>query len=283
MNCAWDQFLRLVPPWMRGKVDTAGKDKLLELRLRRNLPPELVFQNGYIELDRLVQQEDLNFCINAASDYSPWASETTAKGYITAPGGHRIGMCGSYIYGRQTNQIVRPDMLCLRVARDFPGIARSAADSAESTLILGRPGSGKTTLLRDLIRQYSDRCKENVSVVDEREELFPRTKNGSCFFPGKHTDVLSGCSKKQGIEIVLRNMTPTVIAIDEITAQEDCQALIHAGWCGVQLLATAHAADLNDLKTRPVYRPLIDSSLFQRFLILKPDKTWHMERSSICF
>lgn len=281
MNCEWDQYLRLLPPWMREKVDRLGKDTLLELRMRANLPPELVFHNGSTYLDQAVRQEDLKHCINAASSYSPWASETTAMGYITAPGGHRIGICGSYIKGKINEQIVRPDMLCLRVARDFLGIAKDAAEVLDSTLIIGRPGSGKTTLLRDLIRQYSDRKNVTVAVVDEREELFPKSQAGNCFFPGKHTDILSGCSKTKGIDMVLRNMTPTVIAIDEITAQEDCNALLHAGWCGVHLLATAHAADLRDLQTRPVYQPLIQSKLFRRFLVLNPDKTWHLERSTL--
>lgn len=281
MNCAWDQYLRLLPAWMRPQVDQRGRDRLLELRLRIDQPPELVFQSRSEWLERKTQPEDLTYCINAASGYSPWASETSSKGYITAPGGHRIGICGSYVAGRQTNQVKRPDMLCLRVARDFPGIAKNAIVSYESTLIIGRPGSGKTTLLRDLIRQYADEGGVCVSVVDEREELFPRTQNGPCFYPGRRTDILSGCSKVQGIEMVLRNMTPSVIAIDEITAQEDCEALLHAGWCGVQLLASAHAGSLQDLQTRPIYRPLVESHLFRRFFVMKPDKSWHVERSTI--
>lgn len=279
MKCAWDQYLRLLPLWMRRHVDQLGQDKLLELRLRIGQQPELVFQNKSLWLDRAAAPEDLTFCINAASGYSPWASETSAKGYITAPGGHRIGICGSYVSGKQISQIRRPEMLCLRVARDFPGIAKDAACSVESTLIIGRPGSGKTTLLRDLIRQYADSGSGSVSVVDEREELFPRTHNGACFCPGKRTDILSGCSKTHGIEMVLRNMTPAVIAIDEITATADCEALLHAGWCGVQLIATAHAGNLQDLLSRPIYRPIIESNLFQRFLVLRPDKTWYVERS----
>ncbi|MBO5317090.1 MAG: stage III sporulation protein AB [Oscillospiraceae bacterium] len=281
MNCEWDQYLRILPLWMREEVNRAGKDKLLELRLRLNLPPEMVFSEGSRYLKRMTQQQDLNNCINAATGYSPWASETVSRGYITVPGGHRIGICGTYINTKQSNQILRPSMLCLRVARDFPGIAKSAATTAESTLILGRPGSGKTTLLRDLIRQYGSSNNGSIAVVDEREELFPRAQDNLCFSPGTHTDVLSGCGKLRGIEMVLRSMTPAFIAVDEITAKEDCEALLHAGWCGVRLLATAHATDTYDLRKRPIYRPLIESNLFQRFLIMKPDKTWYMERSAV--
>ena len=100
------------------------------------------------------------------------------------------------------------------------------------------------------------------------------------FDPGDYTDVLRGCDKKAGIEMVLRSMNPQVIAVDEITAESDCNALIYAGWCGVSLLATAHAADKQDLYSRPVYKPLLNCGLFQNLIILKQDQTWQLERIS---
>jgi stage III sporulation protein AA len=144
-----------------------------------------------------------------------------------------------------------------------------------SVLILGPPGSGKTTLLRDLIRIVSDRGTGSVSVVDERGELFPREAD---FDRGKQTDVLTGCDKASGIDMVLRTMGPRYVAVDEITNQNDCQALIRAGWCGVKLMATAHATDLADLRQRPVYRPLIQTGIFDTVVVLKPDKSWRVER-----
>ena len=141
-------------------------------------------------------------------------------------------------------------------------------------LILGPPGAGKTTLLRDIIRHRSNGGKI-VSVVDERGELFPC---GNLFDPGTRTDVLTGCSKAQGVDIALRTMSPKCIAVDEITAQEDCQALVSALWCGVDLLATAHAANCNDLQSRPIYRPLIQTGLFKQVIVLSRDKSWHLER-----
>ena len=115
-------------------------------------------------------------------------------------------------------------------------------------------------------------------MVDEREELFPLFKGQACFESGERTDVLSGCPKAAGIEAVLRSMNPKWIAVDEITAQLDSEALLHAGWCGVNLLATAHAGSIHDLKTRPLYRTLIENQLFSTILILHRDKSWTMER-----
>lgn len=102
-----------------------------------------------------------------------------------------------------------------------------------------------------------------------------------CFAPGMRTDVLSGCMKKSGIEIVLRTMTPQIIAVDEITAQEDCTALLHAAWCGVTLLATAHAASRLDLERRTIYRTLLEQKLFENLVILHSDKSWLLERMEV--
>lgn len=282
MRCAWQAYLSLLPVWMRKSVDKQGRDTLQELRLRLNTPPEMVTSKGSLWLERSVSDEDLRFCVNVASRYSPWAANTSAQGYITAPGGHRIGLCGSAVAANGTMSGFHSlTSLCLRVARDFPGIAETAAKCSGSILIIGKPGSGKTTLLRDLIRQKSDCNHETIAVVDEREEIFPHAHDQFFFPVGRHTDILSGCRKSQGIEAVLRSMGPDTIAVDEITAQEDCQALMHAGWCGVKLLATAHAGSRQDLYQRPVYRPIIESALFDTLLVLQADKSWHAERMRI--
>lgn len=279
MRCAWQTFINLLPVWMREQVDKQGREGLQELRLRLGAPPELVLGSGSVYLQNTVKVDDLRFCVNVASKYSPWAANTTSQGYITAPGGHRIGLCGNAVVENGTMTGLRNVMsLCLRVARDFPGIAQKAACYSGSILIIGKPGSGKTTLLRDLVRVRSDIGTGSVAVVDEREEIFPCAQNVFCFPIGAHTDVLSGCKKAQGIETVLRSMGPDTIAVDEITAQEDCKALMHAGWCGVKLLATAHAGSRKDLYNRSVYRPIVESKLFETLLIMQPDKSWYAER-----
>ena len=277
MRCAWQEFLNLIPPWMRHDVDRAGKEDLQELRLRMGLPPELCRAAGRYHLNRAVTAEDLNYVVNTACRYSPWSAASAAQGFLSTQGGHRVGLCGEAVVQNGAVSGIRTvSSLCVRVARDFPGIAEGA-DDGNSTLIIGSPGRGKTTLLRDLIRQRSMKGQGSIAVVDERGELFP----GTCFSKGPRTDVLTGCGKPHGIEILLRTMGPSCIAVDEITAESDCEALIQAAWCGVKVFATAHAADKRDLLSRPIYRHLGESGIFDTILIMQPDKSWREERMGL--
>jgi stage III sporulation protein AA len=239
--------------------------------------PELVLPEGSVWLSRKVTREDLDFCVNAASRYSPWAAATVSQGYITAAGGHRIGLCGeAVVHNGEVKGLRKVRDLCIRVARDFPGIAGGISGPGQSALILGAPGWGKTTLLRDLIRRRSD-AGEHIAVVDERGELFP----DDSFLRGRCTDVVSGCTKVQGIDSLLKTMGPDCIAVDEITSQTDCEAIQKAVGCGVSLLATAHGRSLSDLKSRPIYRPLLETPLVECVLVLRKDKSWRLERMEV--
>ena len=275
MMCAWEQILGILPDWLALEVDRYGKNGAQEIRLRLGQAPELNLGKTSLWLDRIVSRDDLNFVVNVTSRYSPWSATTMDKGYLTAPGGHRIGICGEVVVKDGTMIGIRlVHSLCIRVARDYSGIAAAAAKLKGSVLLIGPPGSGKTTLLRDLARSIAG--SETVGVVDERGELFPEGIGR-----GRRMDVISGCSKAEGIQILLRTMGPSCIALDEITSQQDCDALLRAGWCGVRLIATAHAANCADLMHRPVYRPLVSGKLFDHILVLSRDKSWTEERVAV--
>lgn len=271
MTCAWESFLQILPPWLRKDVDKLGKDGLLELRLRKKGTPELVLTTETVFLERMISFGDLDYCIQAASRYSPWAADTVNQGYVTAPGGHRLGICGTAVYKNGVFSGIREvTSLCIRVARDFSGLSEGVRCDG-SLLILGAPGWGKTTLLRDYIRRRAE--VEPVAVVDERGELFPEG-----FARGKRMDVLTGAKKCDGIHRVLRTMSPRCIAVDEITDIQDCEAICRAYGCGICLVATAHAASMEEFRARAAYSELIRMGIFDTCLLLGQDRTFRSER-----
>ncbi|MBQ7099576.1 MAG: Flp pilus assembly complex ATPase component TadA [Oscillospiraceae bacterium] len=260
------QLLSILPQRLRN----ADFRDTRELRLRLGQKPILVTGQGFRELDGAVTDEELRYLINAASRYSPWSAQSMAQGYITAPGGHRLGLCGEGA-GETLREVTS---VCIRVARDYTGIA-AGLPMEGNLLILGAPGSGKTTLLRDYVRQRARRSA--VCVVDERREIFPEG-----FDRSGNLDVLSGVEKERGMDMALRCMSPRVIAMDEITSAKDCEGLIRAAWCGVELVATAHAGSLRDLQERQVYKPLLETGLFTAIAVLDKHQSWHIREVMSC-
>ena len=249
-----------------------------ELRLRISMPPNIIAAKESIRIERCITSDDLHFCMNAATKYSPWTSQSITQGFITAAGGHRIGICGECVYdGNLLRNISPVSSICIRVARQFRGASGNCHLLSGSILIIGCPGSGKTTFLRDLIYNISHKNHQSVTVVDQRKEIFPCVADRYVFERGEHTDILSGCNKMQGLEMAIRTMNPDTIAVDEITSQEDCSAIIRAAWCGVRMIATAHANSKQELKKRKVYRSLLENNIFEHLIILHKDKTWHKE------
>jgi len=276
LKCAWNDLLGILPAWLRPEVDSQGKDILQELRLRINAPPELVLGRESCILPRQCSAGDLRFVVNAASNYSPWAAQSVSRGYLCGPGGHRIGLCGVVACKDGVVTGIRePESLCIRVARDHTGIGNRVLTARGNVLILGAPGTGKTTMLRDMTRQIAQR--ECICVVDERGELFPQG-----FQRGRRMDVLTGAPKAYGLETLVRTMSPRWIAVDEITAPEDCTAMLAAVGCGVRLIATAHAGSLAEFHSRSIYTPLIQHRVFQTVYRMGPDKTCTEERINGC-
>ena len=135
MRCAWKELLSILPHWVSAEADRSYRDTLQEIRLRCGQSVEYVCANSVRYSSRSVCKEDLLFCINTASRYSPWAAGTMSHGFLTGPGGHRIGVCGEAVsQGSHMQGIRNPISLCIRVARDFPGIAEKVLENLKNPI-----------------------------------------------------------------------------------------------------------------------------------------------------
>ena len=224
-----------------------------------------------------VSQSDLRSVLELATRSSfQIAAQQLRQGFYTLRGGHRIGVSGSFVSGDGAVTALRElSSLSVRVARAYPGIADGLREELvqngtfESTLILSPPGMGKTTLLRELIRLLSDDFHLRVALADERSEVAALWKGEPQFDVGRCTDILDGCSKAQGMLMLLRSMNPNVLAVDEITAPADLDAVAMAANCGVPVLATAHGGDVEELRQRPIYRPIWTQKLFRWVILIR--------------
>lgn len=281
---SWERAASVLPGPLRDGLQALGADRLEaleELRLRRGFPMTALLPEGEAETDGPpVGEDELRQVLeNATQASAHTALDKVCRGFVTLRGGHRIGLCGTVV--RKDGQIVtlrELSSLSLRVVRSVTGLAgpllpRLTEDGRFlSTLILAPPGTGKTTLLRDLVRALSDGeggAPLRVSVADERGEIAALWRGEPQLYVGRRTDVLDGCSKAEGLSILIRGMNPQVAAVDEIGSRSDAQAVIEAAGCGVAVAATAHGAGIDDLRRRPVFRDLLEERVFRRLVVLE--------------
>ena len=277
------------------KTDMDDK-QLQEIRLRANRPLMLKANNrewavrsdGQLsgrETEGVIvtaaQIKDSFACISRHSYYA--FADEISHGYLTVPGGHRVGICGKAIWENDECRGMRyVSFLNVRVAHEVKGCGERVIrglyrdGSVLHTLIISPPGGGKTTLMRDLIRLLSDGnafgAGVNVSVVDERSELAACYQGVPQHDLGCRSDVLDGCGKSEGIRMMIRSMGPQVVAVDEISGTDDVKAVKEAVGCGCAILATAHGDSLEVVRKKPELGSLVREGLFDRYLILSGGK-----------
>ena len=267
---------------------------LNELRLRAGKPILILegerewFLTGQGEVTekhafaRVLKAEELEKILQHLCHYSLYAFEEEIKqGYITIAGGHRVGMVGQVVTeDRETVRTMKYIRgINIRIAHEIKGVATEIlpflyeGGKTRSVLLMSPPGGGKTTLLRDVVRNFSDGTiygkGVTVGVVDERSEI------AGCYMGqpqndvGIRTDVLDACPKVIGMMMLLRSMSPKVIAIDELGDEKELQMVHQIVSCGSKVVATMHGDGLEDLKRRKWMELIVHERLFEIVIVLR--------------
>lgn len=281
----FDQAAGLLPFGLRQlalSMPQAERAVAEELRLRAGHPMSVTLPEGEVVLPGcpVISPGDLRTVLEIATQASAHAAlEQVRHGFFTVRGGHRMGLCGTAVVKDGAIHNLRElSSLNIRIARQVTGVGDEillqlrGEGALPSVLVLAPPGAGKTTLLRDIIRGLSAGVggpPVRVGVADERGELGAMYEGVPQLDLGPHTDVMDGCTKADGLMMLLRGMNPQVLAMDEVTAPGDIDALEAAAGCGAALLATAHGQGIEDLKRRTLYIRLLERRIFQKVLLIE--------------
>ena len=273
------------------KLTDEEKNSIREIRLRVNKPVAAITSEGicfllesgrftriYSEIAVKTSEKDVEDSFNRICGYSVYSfKDAINKGYVTVSGGHRAGVAGTAVTENGKVCSVRNiNCINLRIAREIKGsgeeiFCRCFKNGLKGLIVAGPPASGKTTVLRDLARLLSSDEKgllAKVFVCDERGEIGAVHCSEPQNDIGINTDIITSYPKSEGILIGLRSFSPDIIICDEIATEEEAAA-IESGLCGgVHFALSIHAENEKDLRSKPLFRRLVQTGCFENIVLL---------------
>ncbi len=270
-------------------VPESKRATIQEIRLRLNRPLTLTDgstalfpdTSGRImyspgERSAMVTQRHIYDTFRRLCGYSVYSVENEIRsGFITARGGHRVGLCGTAVCADgKITAVSDIASLNIRISRQIIGAAKELLSALYplkgGVLIAGAPASGKTTILRDIARCLSsgESCRiMRTVVIDERGEIagtchgIPSNDLGLC-------DILNGYPKGEGIVQAVRALSPQVIVCDEIGDADDLQNVSRGFNAGAFMIASVHASSYEELCRRSFAPFLKTCGAFRTVVIL---------------
>ncbi len=236
-----------------------------EIRLRAGGACSVKFRCETVRLLSSPNREEMAELVHRLSDGALYAhKDSICSGYISVEGGIRVGLAGTARY--EDGTAVGISDIRYALFRFPSGECEFAAElvkafwESRGMLIYSPPGVGKTTALRALASALGGGERSiRVAVIDERFEFDPDD------YLACDVDILRGYKRREGIEIATRTMSPDVLLIDELGA-DDAAGICEVVRCGVPTVATAHASSLEELRARRALESILRSGAFDTYV-----------------
>jgi len=247
-------------------------ERLSEIRLRTPGASNVVLDGNNLLLQAQISKEELTDTVEKLTHGSLYAyRDAMAEGYLPFDEGVRVGIVGTARYvGGVLVGISEMRGLNFRIPHDTCDTLDALLSAWQGTkagmLVYSAPGIDKTTALKALARTLgSGKQAKRVAVIDERFEFPPS------FFRGTTVDILSGYQREKGLEIAVRTLSPEVIVLDEVGGEKEATGLLAFSKCGVPLLASAHAADMEEIRQKPTLAPFAALGVFDVYVGIRKE------------
>jgi stage III sporulation protein SpoIIIAA len=246
---AVDRLKDILSQSLYNKIVPHLTDDVIEIGLDLNRNVLLHTQEGFIKLPFLCSYADIDYVIK--NEYVGVFGHDNRAGIDGTL--HRIS-----ILRDKLDKVIG---VTIRFGQNIDSnflLIEDLLKEGKSILILGAPGKGKTTLLRATAKFLSTQCNKRVVVIDTSNEIA-----GDGVVPheavGDARRMMVPLSKSQAEVMVeaVKNHTPQVMVIDEISTIPEAKSARVIAERGVQLIGTAHGNSLENAINNDVLKILV--------------------------
>lgn len=284
-----------LPPLYLSALNFLDVNKLTEIRIRKNCPVTVLYskkrhyltEGGTSKNEKKVIAEkcDIDYIIGKVTEHSVYAfNDCIKQGFLTTKNGIRIGLAGECVFENGKIKTIKEfSSLNIRIPHTIIGCSDIifkyiySGFNINNSLIVSPPGMGKTTILKDLALKLDETNDFQILIIDERAEFSE--------IYGNNMDKIIYSDKQYAFSYGLRSLSPNVVITDELSGEEDWNFVKEAVNCGINVIASCHAKDIQEVKNKNFFLP----NVFDKYFILsskerfgKTEAVFDRELNKIC-